>query len=558
MQADQPDFSPSRQTVMSGRGLELPLRPVIDGLPLELKPYLVAEDLADLYFHVPLEKVLAQLSKGCVKISFGELRHYASGVFVDDSSRDQTPVVLPLGEVIARLNPALIERRRAQRHVTVPEDISSPFDKEGQGLVFGFGSSAGGSEAPVAPVNRLNQKPPPPKGPGEVTLPPIPSVASNPALDLPARIALTSAPAPRVPSITEQDAPAQGHGPAHRNGHDTAVVQGQTQPPQQPARPAMAPTTQPVTKALQPQPVKPVAQTLPSAPAIPMPAESTQDPPLLVSITAMAEAWPEGVRREIVERNLVESKMALPFSVIGEALKKGRIAFTWKAVKAWVTPASLSASDSPNDNLIVELPLRVVAPLYLARQQAKAGGQQKVVIDEDIPNLFFGFPQPEHAPGGAAATARPEDTNFYVWDDVAESARVDASDEKKTPTPGTRFVSKYATPNEVVSRAAGLDGVAGALIALPDGLMVASRLPSDVNGDTLAAFLPQIFGKVSQCTKELRMGDLNNLNFTVGNVPWKIFRVNAIFFASFGRSGEPLPTAQLASLAAELDHKPRN
>ena len=109
----------------------------------------------------------------------------------------------------------------------------------------------------------------------------------------------------------------------------------------------------------------------------------------------------------------------------------------------------------------------------------------------------------------------------------------------------------------MVSRAAALDGVAGALIALPDGLMVASRLSADLNGDTLAAFLPQIFGKVNQCTKELRMGELNNVNFTVGNIPWKIFRVNAIFFAAFGRAGEPLPTAQLAALAAELDHRPK-
>jgi len=98
-------------------------------------------------------------------------------------------------------------------------------------------------------------------------------------------------------------------------------------------------------------------------------------------------------------------------------------------------------------------------------------------------------------------------------------------------------------------------GVAGALIALPDGLMVASRLSSDLNGDTLAAFLPQIFGKVTQCTKELRMGELNNLSFTVGNVPWKIFRVNAIFFAAFGRAGEALPGVQLAALAGELDHR---
>jgi hypothetical protein len=51
------------------------------------------------------------------------------------------------------------------------------------------------------------------------------------------------------------------------------------------------------------------------------------------------------------------------------------------------------------------------------------------------------------------------------------------------------------------------------------------------------------------------MGVLNNLNFTVGNVPWKIFRVNAVYFAAFGRAGEQLPSAQLAHLAAELDHK---
>ena len=65
------------------------------------------------------------------------------------------------------------------------------------------------------------------------------------------------------------------------------------------------------------------------------------------------------------------------------------------------------------------------------------------------------------------------------------------------------------------------------------------------------------FGKVNQCTKELRMGELNNVHFTVGNIPWKIFRVNAIFFAVFGRAGEPLPTAQLAALAAGLDHRPK-
>ncbi|HMP84011.1 MAG TPA: roadblock/LC7 domain-containing protein, partial [Verrucomicrobiota bacterium] len=111
------------------------------------------------------------------------------------------------------------------------------------------------------------------------------------------------------------------------------------------------------------------------------------------------------------------------------------------------------------------------------------------------------------------------------------------------------------TPNEIVSRAAALDGVAGALIALPDGLSVASKVPEDLNADTLAAFLPQLFSKMTQCTKELRMGELNNLHFTVGNIPWKVFRVNAVFFAAFGRVGQQMPTAQLAALAGELDRK---
>jgi len=188
-----------------------------------------------------------------------------------------------------------------------------------------------------------------------------------------------------------------------------------------------------------------------------------------------------------------------------------------------------------------------------------------VAIDETIPNLFFGFPQPEGAANGnpapaACAVTKPVDTNYYTLNDTLDAATgaVPAENQsslKRTGPTGTAFMTRCATPNEIVSRAAALNGVSGALVALPDGLMVASKLSADLNGDTLAAFLPQIFGKVNQCTKELRMGELNNLNFTVGNVPWKIFRVNAIFFAAFGREAQPLPTAELAALAGELDHK---
>ena len=275
--------------------------------------------------------------------------------------------------------------------------------------------------------------------------------------------------------------------------------------------------------------------------------------------------------------------------VLDPALRQGKAAFAWKVLRSWVRPA-VQPMVSEHDGMMVELPLHIIAPMFVAKQkQTSFFRKEKVEVDENIPNLFFGFPQAEteepvaDVPTAAApvappppATEQPEpatgtqaifspapklkpagipDTNFYVWGDSADTPRVDETEFKRKPSAGTEFLTRYATPNEVVSRAAALDGVAGALVALPDGLMVASKLSADLNGDTLAAFLPHIFGKVSQCTKELRMGELNNLHFTVGNVPWKIFRVNAIFFAVFGRAGQPLPTVQLAALAGELDRK---
>jgi predicted regulator of Ras-like GTPase activity (Roadblock/LC7/MglB family) len=270
----------------------------------------------------------------------------------------------------------------------------------------------------------------------------------------------------------------------------------------------------------------------------------------------LTQGWPDALRQEIVQLNLSEARLALPTRLVEEALKRGRVVFAWKVLRSWIRPTP-PATVSVHDGTELELPLSVLAPLFIARQKAEARPQQRVAIDENIPNLFFGLPksEPPTAPAAVLPVNKVVDTNYYVWDDVSDTALVDESQfKRKTPT-GTDFVAKYATPNEIVSRAAALDSVAGALIALPDGLMVASRIPPEFNGDTLAAFLPQIFAKVTQTTKELRMGTLNNLNFTVGNVPWKIFRVNAIFFAAFGRAGEALPTGPLAALAGELDRK---
>jgi predicted regulator of Ras-like GTPase activity (Roadblock/LC7/MglB family) len=216
------------------------------------------------------------------------------------------------------------------------------------------------------------------------------------------------------------------------------------------------------------------------------------------------------------------------------------------------------------DALELELPLKVIAPLFLAAQKNLAQPQVKAAVAAEIPDLFFGFPQaaapvtpvaPVVPPLPRPLEQKPSDTNFYVWGDKGEVPQTDTATLRKTEMPQTDFMSRQAHPKEVVARAAELPGVAGAVVAMQDGLRVASQVPAELNADTLAVFLPQIFERVNQSTRELRMGALNNVNFTVGNVPWKIFRVNSVYFAAFGRAGEALPSAQLAQLAAELDRK---
>src|SRR5206468_3485070 len=71
------------------------------------------------------------------------------------------------------------------------------------------------------------------------------------------------------------------------------------------------------------------------------------------------------------------------------------------------------------------------------------------------------------------------------------------------------------TPNDIVNRTSGLPGVAGALIALQDGLLVAACMPPSARTETIAAFVPQIFGRMGQYTRELQLGDASAVSITV-------------------------------------------
>ncbi|HLP77377.1 MAG TPA: hypothetical protein VK327_10725 [Candidatus Paceibacterota bacterium] len=606
----------------SSGAIQIPVSSILVSLPMELKARVRPGDVGNATMAIPLQHVFSQLASGAVKIPFGELRQTYPQLFTTAADCDEMAVALPLAEILNRLNPALLVRREDQKQIEIPDDISSPFGNHGDGLIFAAGPRATEpapqprAVTPSAPQRAITPTPPPaappPNQANVFQQKPVPSPATQPrAFQAPVPPAPFKArpvpPAPLKPSqpVTPPPLPQRSlPGTQHLRPNTAHIPRPPTaapatpispiapttprnpiapRPPVAPAAPAPAPAQQPIEDAPaipasaalrnlgksfgMPPSNPPAAQSArPQQPLQPthMPtAPAPEVPSLSMPLKTLAESWPDTLRGEIAKLNLGNATVGLPIALIEDAMRKGKVAFPWATIRSWIRPTP-PPTVSVHDSLMLELPLRILAPLFMQRIKDDKP-QQKVAIDESIPNLFFGFPQPDAEPAkealksttriSAPTAAKPEETNYYAWNDSSDVPRTDETDFKRPPSIQTNFLSRRATPNEVVAQASLLDGVVGALVALPDGLMVASKVPAELNADTLAAFLPHIFGKVSQCTKELRMGDLNNLNFTVGNIPWKIFRVNAIYFAAFGRAGEGLPSAQLAALAAQLDRK---
>ena len=245
--------TPGNGTHQNGQGIELPLQSILPNLPLELQPRLKHPDSGALAISVPLERILPQLSRGVVKVSFGELREAAPGLFTEGDDRDGVLVPLPLREILSRLNPALITRGRVQKQVEVPVEISSPFDPRSPGLIF----SAGPTKPELAPISAPRE-----------AAPPVPPLVRHPPRD-----GMTFAPTPPPPAAASMPL-------------DASVLSTASRLPREPS------TNKP---------------PVPAAPARPPPQSAADSNPLMVNLTSLAEGWPAAVCHELVQLNLVDA-----------------------------------------------------------------------------------------------------------------------------------------------------------------------------------------------------------------------------------------------------------
>jgi len=529
--------------------IDLPLAAVVAGLPADLQSRVVKKNYADSAVRIPVQLAVEQLPTGVVRIPFGMVRESAPHVFAPATDADQTMVNLPLAEVLRRINPAQLARPENQVRITADADVSSPFGDKGNNTNLEVKSNAPTRTlapeplSPAAPRQNLREV----AKPATANLAPVARIhlpTPTPALDKAATPANPPAPTPpptsapiRMPAPTPAPTPKASPAPS------TPIAMPKAQAP------APTPASQPTPKINGIASLRMVSEPVipePSAPASPTPAPGAASPPaapkspappaaaqagLPVALKLLMDAWPVPLKQEIQDHNLLSSSASLPLESVAAQLKNGRVVFTWNQIRSGLSPQP--GPESPHDALELDLPLPVVAPLFLGLRNTAGAKAQRLTADACIPDVF-------------ASTGKSAAAAAVIAAEAAPSA-------PPVPTPAPAKVPM--TPEALVKRAAALPGVAGALVALPDGLVVASKLPTGLGADSLAAFLPQIYAKFDACLKDLGMDGLNNLSFTAGKVPWRVYRTSSVFFVAFGRANEPLSADWLATLAAELESK---
>ncbi|MBC8003255.1 MAG: hypothetical protein H7X97_11780, partial [Opitutaceae bacterium] len=213
-----------------------------------------------------------------------------------------------------------------------------------------------------------------------------------------------------------------------------------------------------------------------------------------MALPDISAAWPEVVRNEITSLSREQSLVALPFDLVDRGLRSGRVLFTWKQIGEWLKPEPITAS--PHGDEMVEIPLAVIAPRFLA--QFKPGRpQKKITIGDNVPDIFTG--RHGKASPQTPASEKPTDplppsvspipvapvASVPALPPVA-AAVVEVAHSVQTVAelfgqPGKESWSF----NEIVQGTVALPGVSGAVLGSQDGLLVAGLLPAPLSGETV-------------------------------------------------------------------------
>lgn len=541
--------------------VELPLKKLWHKLNPTVVQGATTHPNGDSTLQMPLSYLHSHLAKGAVKIPFTEFCNFApQGLFTPSADSASWEVDLPIADVLSLLKPEHLVRRPNQRKLSVPDDIGPIFGPDGapaHGLRIA--DTKGRATKPTAPAAPT----PAPFAAPKVVTPPLAAPAMRPVVaEQKAETILPPIPAPVRAPITPISpiAPAEILSPiAPAVAEPVATLRND---------PIPAPKLDPSLATLKPKVAAPIPATIPppSAPApVPAVAAPIGGAPgrdhFTLPLMDVAAFWSDKGRNDLA--NLYRHSLEIPMSTLESTLKTGRLNFQWREVRPWLRLAPGNTMPTLQDDLAIELPIAIIAPRFI-EQRAQGKPKRRMEVGEDIPDVFEQkipargqtIPStPATPPLGATAVPMDLSSSLTASSSTGDTAFLARTGGKTLLEFGEIFgqpEKKNWSLAEVAQKTMTLRGVTGSIIGSADGLMIAGAWPNGVKGDAVAAFLPQLYGRILQYTKELKLGEPGNVTLMIENLPLQIFKAGTSYFIVLGRAGENLPKAQLNAIAARL------
>lgn len=322
------------------------------------------------------------------------------------------------------------------------------------------------------------------------------------------------APAPVLPAAPPDPVPPTNTAPAPFEAFSVKP----TLPPSFTPAPAPAPSLAPMSGGTTFfQPVLPA-----SAPA----SAETAPGRVSISLATLSAGWPESIRQEASK--LGQATIEFPREELGNAMKTGKVVFTWGQLCSWMSP---SAGPSALDATPLQLPLRLLVQPFMANMRASDAAKRPAANEGRTESFVNRAPTPELI---VPPPSPPPPVDTKLGDALGKP-------EKSTWTPA-----------EIIHAVRQLPGVSGAMLSLQEGHLAAADLAATLPPELLAYGLPKIISATAEQARQMKLGEPTMVSLTADGHQWAIFKLEKIIFTVMSRKGEPLPLPQLQTIATEI------
>jgi predicted regulator of Ras-like GTPase activity (Roadblock/LC7/MglB family) len=314
--------------------------------------------------------------------------------------------------------------------------------------------------------------------------------------------------------------------------------------PAAPTPPAFAPAFQAAPPAVVPEPVRSAPtftafqpSTAPE-PFVPgtsffqaQPAETTAPGVVPIKLSVLTVGWPENVRKEAAD--LGDVTVEFPREELGNAMKSGKVVFTWGQLRSWMKPG---VGSSGIDSTALQLPLRVLVQPFMSNMRggAKPASTAPVSAGGSGTTVFLNRVPPPSLAVPIAASAPPAPPEGRLGEALGKPEKA------------------HWTPTEIIQAVVGIPGVSGAMLSLQEGHLAAAELQATLPPELLAYALPKLFATTGEQARQMKLGEPGMISLVAEGHHWAVFKLEKIFFTVMSRKGQLLPMPQLNTIASEI------